>query len=109
MLDFFISPAWANETLSQDGFLKLLLPWVVLFIAFWFFLIRPQIKRSKEHKAMIDSISPGDEIVTIGGLVGKIKDIGDNFISLEISKELQVKIQKQAISLTVPKGTIKTL
>lgn len=108
MLNLFISNAWAADTPAQGGFIQLL-PLVVLFVAFWFFIIRPQMRRSKEHKAMIESIGKGDEIVTIGGLVGKIREVGDNFISLEIAKELNVKVQKQAVSVILPKGTVKAL
>jgi len=66
-------------------------------------------KQAKEHKTMVQSLAKGDEVVTTGGLLGKIKEVGDNFIVLEIAKEVQVKVQKHAISATMPKGTIKTL
>lgn len=108
MLDLLISNANAADVSQQSGFISLL-PLLVLFAAFWFFLIRPQMRRAKEHKEMIDAINKGDEIVTVGGLLGKIKEVSDDFIMLEVAKELQVKVQKQAISLIVPKGTIKTL
>ncbi len=66
-------------------------------------------KQAKEHKTMVEALTKGDEIVTNGGMLGKIKEVGDNFIVLEIAKEVQVKIQKNAISVTMPKGTMKTL
>lgn len=108
MLDFFISNAWAADAPPQGGILSML-PLFILFAVFWFFLIRPQMKQAKEHKTMVDAIAKGDEIVTNGGMLGKIKEVGDNFIVLEIAKEVQVKIQKNAISATMPKGTMKTL
>ena len=108
MLDFFISSAWAAEAAPQGGLISML-PLFILFAVFWFFLIRPQMKQAKEHKTMVEALAKGDEVVTTGGLLGKIKEIGDNFIVLEIAKEIQVKIQKNAISTVLPKGTIKTL
>jgi len=108
MLDFLINSAWAAEAPQQAGIISFL-PLLILFAVFWFFLIRPQMKQAKEHKTMVDALAKGDEVVTTGGLLGKIKDVGDNFIVLEIAKEIQVKVQKHAISATMPKGTIKTL
>jgi len=108
MLDFFINNAWAAEA-PQAGGIMSLLPLFILFAVFWFFLIRPQMKQAKEHRTMVKALAKGDEIVTNGGMLGKIKEVGDNFIVLEIAKEVQVKIQKNAISATMPKGTIKTL
>ncbi|MFB3100275.1 MAG: preprotein translocase subunit YajC, partial [Gammaproteobacteria bacterium] len=93
----------------QSGGIMSMLPLFILFAVFWFFLIRPQMKQAKEHKTMVEALTKGDEIVTNGGMLGKIKEVGDNFIVLEIAKEVQVKIQKNAISATMPKGTIKTL
>ena len=107
MVDFFISNAWAAPA-QQPGFASFL-PFIILLIAFYFFLIRPQIKQAKQHKQLVDSLTKGDEIATSGGLLGKIKQVGDNFIIVEISKETEVKIQKQSVSLVYPKGTLKTL
>ena len=110
MLNFFINSVWAADTPQQSGSGVMgLLPLFILFAVFWFFLIRPQMKQAKEHKTMVQSLAKGDEVVTTGGLLGKIKEVGDNFIVLEIAKEVQVKVQKHAISATMPKGTIKTL
>ncbi len=108
MLDFFINNAWAADA-PQAGGIMSMLPLLILFAVFWFFLIRPQMKQAKEHKTMVNALAKGDEVVTTGGMLGKIKEIGDNFIVLEIAKEVQVKIQKNAISATMPKGTMKTL
>lgn len=108
MLDFFITNAWAQEA-PQGGGVFSLLPLLILFAVFYFFLIRPQMKQAKEHRQMVESLNKGDEIVTNGGLLGKIKQVGDNFIVLEIAGNTEVKVQKHAVSATMPKGTIKTL
>tara|TARA_B100000029_G_scaffold178091_1_gene175469 strand:+ start:593 stop:916 length:324 start_codon:yes stop_codon:yes gene_type:complete len=107
MVDFFISNAWAAPA-QQPGFASFL-PLIILFIIFYFILIRPQIKQAKQHKQLVASLTKGDEIATSGGLLGKIKQVGDNFIIVEVSKETEVKIQKQSVSIVYPKGTLKTL
>lgn len=108
MLEFLISNTWAADAPPSGGMISML-PLFVLFVVFWFFLIRPQMKQAKEHKNMVGSLSKGDEVATNGGILGKIKEIGDNFIVLEIDKEIHIKIQKNAISTVFPKGTMKTL
>lgn len=109
MLEFFIQNAWAEEAPSQGGGIMGLLPLLLIFVVFYFFLIRPQMKQAKEHKQMVEALTKGDEVVTTGGLLGKINKVGDNFIILEIAKDIEVKVQKHAVSATMPKGTIKTL
>ena len=108
MLDFFVSNAWAAPA-SQEAGLMQFLPLIILFAVFYFFLIRPQLKQAKQHKALISALAKGDEIATNGGLLGKIVEVGDNFISVEIAKDIAVKIQKQSVSVVMPKGTLKTL
>ena len=108
MLDFFINNAWAAPIQEQAG-LASFLPLIVLFAVFYFLLIRPQLKQAKQHKQLVSELTKGDEIATNGGLLGKIKEVGDNFIVVEISKDTEVKIQKQAVSVVMPKGTLKTL
>ena len=108
MLDFFISNAWAAPALQEPGFAAFL-PLIILFAVFYFLLIRPQLKQAKQHKALVAGLSKGDEVATNGGLLGKIKEVGDNFLLLEIDKEVEVKVQKQAVSTVLPKGTLKTL
>lgn len=107
MLDFFISSAWAAP--QQEPGLASFLPLIILFAVFYFLLIRPQLKQAKQHKQLVSELAKGDEIATSGGLLGKIKEVGDNFILVEISKETEVKIQKNAVSAVLPKGTLKTL
>lgn len=108
MLDFFVNNAWAAPASQQPG-LASFLPLIILFAVFYFLLIRPQLKQAKQHKQLVSDLAKGDEIATNGGLLGKIKEVGDNFIVVEISKDIEVKIQKQAISVVMPKGTLKTL
>ena len=109
MLEFFVNSAWAAPAQQQPGGLISFLPLIVLFAVFYFLLIRPQLKQAKQHKQLVAGLAKGDEVVTNGGLLGKIKEVGDNFIVVEIAKETEVKIQKQAVSAVMPKGTIKTL
>ncbi len=111
-MNFFISDVLAEgaaQTAQQgDPLMGLLLP-IGLVVLFYFFLIRPQSKRAKEHRNMVDAISKGDEVVTSGGILGKVVDVKDNFVSIEISKDITVNVQKNMVSTLMPKGTIKDL
>lgn len=109
MLEFFLRNAWAQEAPPAGGGFMAFLPLILIFVVFYFFLIRPQMKQAKEHKQMVEALAKGDEVVTNGGLLGKINKVGDNFIILEIAKDVEVKVQKHAVSATLPKGTMKTL
>lgn len=104
-MNFFISDAWAQAGAEQGGSLFSLLPLVVIFILFYFLLIRPQQKRAKQHKEMVAAIKKGEEIVTNGGLLAKVTDVDDNFVTVEISSGLNVRVQRQAIAQVMPKGT----
>lgn len=84
-----------------------LLIWVPLIVIMYFLMFRPQMKRAKEHKAMLDKLSRGDEVLTTGGMAGVVSDIGDNFISIEIADGVRVRVQKTAIANILPKGTLK--
>jgi len=109
-LDFLISSAWAEgAAVAQPNLLETLVPFLILIAVFYFFLIRPQSKRMKEHQQLVQSLAKGDEIVTNGGLVGKVTQVGENFVSVEIADNIEVKVQKQAIGSVLPKGTMKTL
>lgn len=90
------------------GFMQLL-PMILMFVVLWFLMIRPQMKKAKEHKALIEALAKGDEVVTGGGLVGKITKVGDNYVTLEIAEGTDVTVQKPAIGLVLPKGTLKSL
>ena len=108
-MSFFISDAIAEAApaaAQQGDPMQLLLP-IGLVVLFYFFLIRPQSKRQKEHKAMISDLQKGEEIVTTGGLLGKVTNVGENFITLEISKDASIHVQKNSVQAIMPKGTIK--
>ena len=106
-MSFFISDAMAAAPQGQGDALTSLLPLVFIFIVFYFLLIRPQSKKAKEHKQMVEALAKGDEIVTNGGLLGRIVRVGDNFIELDVGNEVIVKVQRQAVANLMPKGTIK--
>lgn len=105
-MNLFISDAWAQGDPAGGGLLGLL-PFVLIIVVFYFLLIRPQQKRQKQHKEMVSNLSKGDEVVTNGGTLGKITDVGENFITLEVAAGVQVKVQSHAIQAMMPKGTIK--
>lgn len=106
-MSLFISDAWAQSGGSAGGSLVSLLPIVVIFVLFYFLLIRPQQKRQKQHREMVAELAKGDEVVTVGGTLGKITGVGDNFISLEVAEGVTVKIQRSAVQSMMPKGTVK--
>jgi preprotein translocase subunit YajC len=113
MLDFFIPSAIAageavsaTNNAAQPGFEGLLFP-IALVAIFYFLLIRPQQKRNKEHKKMVNEAAKGDEVVTNGGLLGKITEVGDHFITLEIGTNMSVQLSKSSIASLMPKGTYK--
>jgi preprotein translocase subunit YajC len=111
MLDFFFSPAFAQTAggPAQPNALIQFAPLVVLFVLFYFLLIRPQMKRSKETRQMIEKIAKGDELVLAGGLAGKVVGIGEAFLTVEVAEGVNVKVQKSAVGSVLPKGTLKTL
>jgi len=108
-MDFFIQPAFAEGAAPAGGSLASLIPLIVLFVVFYFLLIRPQTKRMKEHKKMVESLAKGDEIVTNGGLLGKITNVHETFVTVEVSQNIEVKVQRESIASVMPKGTIKSL
>ena len=92
---------------SMFGSLGQLLPLVLMFVVLYFVMIRPQMKRQKELKAMIDALAKGDEIITAGGFLGKVSKLGDSFLSIEIANGVEVQMQRSAVVQVLPKGTIK--
>lgn len=104
-MDFFISAAMAQNGAGEQNILVSFIPLILIVVIFWFLLIRPQMKRNKQHREMVASLNIGDEIVTAGGLLGKITAIGDNFLSVELSDRLTVKLQRTSVAQVVPKGT----
>lgn len=105
-MDFFISPAWAQQA-QQGGGMQLLVMIGVFFLIMYFLLIRPQQKRAKEHKSLLSSLTKGDEVLASGGILGKVTDVGDSFVTLEVQSGIKIKVQKQSVSSVMPKGTIK--
>lgn len=106
-MDLLINSAWAAEAPPPGGGFGPLIMLGLFFVVFYFLLIRPQQKRAKEHAAMVMALGTGEEVVTAGGLLGKVTEVSDDFVSLEIANGVQVKVQKNTIARTLPKGTIK--
>jgi preprotein translocase subunit YajC len=106
----FISPAYAQASGSTPGGdIMTFLPMIAIVVVFYFLLIRPQQKRAKETKAMLEALQKGDEVVTAGGIVGRIAKLSDAYADIEITPNVTVTVQRSAISLLLPKGTIKSL
>ena len=108
-MNFFISDALAAAPEGAGDALTSFLPLIFIFVVFYFLLIRPQSKKAKEHKQMVEAITKGDEVVTNGGLLGRVVKVGDNFIELELAEGVTVKLQRGAVGSLMPKGTIKGL
>jgi len=108
MMDFLISPAHAAGEAASPGIMDFAFP-IVLLVLFYFMLIRPQSKRAKDHREMQGGLTKGDEVVTDGGLMGKIISIGDNAITVQLAENLEVKVRRESISSVMPKGTLKKL
>ena len=108
----FISEAFAQTAPaagadSMFGGLVSMLPLILMFVVLYFVMIRPQMKRQKEHKSMIDALAKGDEVVTSGGLLGKVSKMGETFIGLEVAGGVEVQVQRSAVVQVMPKGTVK--
>jgi len=84
------------------------LPLILLFVVFYFLMIRPQMKRQKEHRSMVSALAKGDEVVTNGGLAGRVEEVGESFITLEIAPNVKIKVQKGSVSQVLPKGSLKS-
>ncbi len=84
-------------------------PIILMFIVLWFLMIRPQMKKAKEHQKMVSELQKGDEVVTQGGVAGRVSKVGENFVNVEIAASVEVAVQKQAISAVLPKGTLKSI
>jgi preprotein translocase subunit YajC len=113
---FFISNAYAQTApaaTGAEGAWTSILFMVLIFVVFYFLLIRPQVKRQKEHKAMVDALNKGDEVLTAGGLIGKITDLTDQYVTVQITtvdnKPVEVSLQRVAVQTLLPKGTMKSI
>ena len=104
----FISNAYAAGAAPAPDWTSFL-PLIIIFILFWFMLIRPQMKQAKEHRKMLDALQKGDEVATAGGLAGKITKVGDSFVALEIAPDTVVQVQKHTVQTLLPKGTLNSL
>jgi preprotein translocase subunit YajC len=104
-----ISPAFAQAAPSGDPGYIGLLPIVLMFVLLYFLMIRPQMKRAKESKAMIEALQKGDEVITAGGVLGRITKLSDAYITLEIAPNMEINVQKAAVQVLLPKGTIKSI
>jgi preprotein translocase subunit YajC len=104
-----ISSAFAQAAPSGDPGYIGLLPIVLMFVLLYFLMIRPQMKRAKESKAMIEALQKGDEVITAGGVLGRITKLNDGYVSLEIAPNTEIAVQKSAVQVLLPKGTIKSI
>ena len=110
-MGFFISDAYAQGASpgAAGGGMSFIIMMVVLFALMYFMMIRPQQKRQKEHRAMLGALAKGDEVITTGGVAGRVEELGDAFVTVEIAASVKVKVQKSAISQVLPKGTLKSV
>ena len=103
-----ISAAYAQQTAATDptGGLMQFMPIILMFVVLYFLMIRPQMKRAKEHKALLEALTKGDEVVTGGGIAGRVTRVNENFITLEVANAVEIQVQKQAVTLLLPKGIV---
>jgi preprotein translocase subunit YajC len=104
-----ISPAWAQGAPAAGGGFESIILIVLMFAVLYFLMIRPQMKRAKEHKTMIEALQKGDEVVAAGGVLGRISKISDTHVTLEIAENVEIQVQRPAVQLVLPKGTLKNI
>jgi len=104
-----ISPAFAQSAGGGDPGYIGFLPIILMFVLLYFLMIRPQMKRSKEQKQMVEALQKGDEVITAGGVLGRITRIGDAYVSLEVAPNTEISIQRAAVQMLLPKGTLKSI
>ena len=105
----FISNAFAQAAGGAESSMMSFLPIILMFVVLYFLMIRPQMKRQKEQKSMMEALAKGDEVVTAGGMLGKISKVADGYVTLEIANGTEVVVQKASVTTLLPKGTIKSL
>jgi preprotein translocase subunit YajC len=101
------APAAAPAGGDIQSSLMSMLPIVLMFVVLYFIMIRPQMKKQKEHRAMVEALAKGDEVVTAGGILGRVSSLGENFIGVELASGVEVQLQRQAVVQVLPKGTMK--
>ncbi|HKC31424.1 MAG TPA: preprotein translocase subunit YajC [Burkholderiales bacterium] len=104
-----ISPAFAQSAGGGDPGYIGFLPIILMFVLLYFLMIRPQMKRSKEQKQMVEALQKGDEVITAGGVLGRITRIGDAYVSLEVAPNTEISVQRTAVQMLLPKGTLKSI
>jgi preprotein translocase subunit YajC len=104
----FIGNAWAQTGGVAGGGFESIFLIIAMFAVLYFLMIRPQMKRAKEHKTMVEALQKGDEVVTAGGLLGKITRVGESYVSVEVANNVEIQVQRAAVQTILPKGTIKT-
>ena len=105
----FISNAFAQGAGSAESSLMSFLPLILMFAVLYFIMIRPQMKRQKEHRNMLAAMAKGDEVITSGGIVGKVTKVSEAYVGVEIADGTEITVQKSSVSTILPKGTIKSL
>lgn len=106
-LDLFVSPAYAQAAGTPPNPMQPLIMLGVFFVVFWFFLIRPQMKRAKEHRELVAKLAKGDEVIAAGGIAGRIDELGEHFVTVEIADGVKIKVQRGAVATVLPKGSLK--
>jgi len=104
-----ISNAHAQTAAASGGGYEQIFIMIAMFAVFYFLMIRPQQKKAKEHKAMVEALGKGDEVITGGGIAGRVTKVGDDFITVAIAENVEIQLQKAAITVVLPKGTLKSL
>src|SRR5687768_3375217 len=108
-MDWLISTAAAQaQGAGQPSAITSFLPLILIFVVFYFLLIRPQTKRAKEHRAMVAALEVGAEVVTNGGILGKVTEVSEQFVTIEIAAGVNIKVQRNAVAQVLPKGTLKS-
>ena len=104
-----INPAWAQGASAAGGGYESIILIVLMFAVLYFLMIRPQMKRAKEHKTMIEALQKGDEVVAAGGVLGRVNKISDSYVTLEVADNVEIQVQRPAVQLVLPKGTLKNI
>ena len=104
-----INPAWAQGAPTAGGGYESIILIVLMFAVLYFLMIRPQMKRAKEHKTMIEALQKGDEVVAAGGVLGRVNKISESYVTLEVADNVEIQVQRPAVQLVLPKGTLKNI